>query len=106
MIITNKPLFKPSTLVSPRTIVEDDSIEANLKVLADLQRETDSTRAQIALVQSQLDELTHTEEADYWKSVNTLSLLASETSTRIAGLQAQTAYSQTRLEALDRADRA
>jgi hypothetical protein len=71
--------------------------------LADLQRESDSTRAQIALVQSQLDELTHTEEADYWKSVNTLSLLASETSTRIAGLQAQTAYSQTRLEALDRA---
>jgi beclin 1 len=72
--------------------------------LADLQRESDSTRAQIALVQSQLDELTQTEEADYWKAVNTSSLQASEIAAKVAGQQAKAAYSQTRLEALDRAN--
>lgn len=89
---------------SEETTAENDSIESNLKILADLQRESDSTRAQIALVQSQLNGLEQTEEADYWKAVNTSSLIASETSTKNAALQAQSAYSQSRLEALDQAN--
>ena len=92
-----------STVETKNAVDLDDSIETNLKVLADLQLESESTRAQIAHVQSQLNELVENEEAEHWTQFNAASLAAAETSTKIAAQKAQTIYKQSRLDELEKA---
>lgn len=88
---------------SATTGADSDSIQASLKIISDLQQESETTRAQIEALESKLASLS-SQEDEYWSELNARELELSDEARVNDSLRASSLHMQQRIDALSSAN--